>query len=144
MRATRGRLDIVAGQDTFEADYVVISHGSWSPRLSVEGDDDLAIRPVRGQLLELRPRVSAGTRILWGPRCYLVPWSTGALLVGATVEDVGFDERTTTSGIASLIAAAVELVPSLADAAFVEARVGLRPASLTGCRSSGHRQGCRV
>jgi glycine oxidase len=58
-----------------------------------------------------------------------VPWASGALLVGATVEEVGFDERATVDGVAQLMTAAIELVPALAEATFVEARVGLRPAS---------------
>jgi glycine oxidase len=60
---------------------------------------------------------------------YLVPWRDGTVFVGATSEDVGFDERATASGVASLLDAAIALVPALAGATFLEARRGLRPAS---------------
>jgi glycine oxidase len=54
------------------------------------------------------------------------------VLVGATVEDVGFDERTTVAGVRDLLGAACELVPELWRASFVEARAGLRPATASG------------
>jgi glycine/D-amino acid oxidase-like deaminating enzyme len=49
------------------------------------------------------------------------------VLVGATVEDVGFDERTTVDGVRGLLNAAVELIPALRHARFQEVRAGLRP-----------------
>lgn len=58
---------------------------------------------------------------------YFVPWSDGTIYVGATSEEVGFDERTTAAGIAGLLAATAALTPGLAQATFVEARAGLRP-----------------
>ena len=70
--------------------------------------------------------------MLWGRSCYIVPWEDGTLLVGATSEDVGFDERATASGVRGLLAAAEELLPGSADATFVDVRVGLRPASASG------------
>jgi glycine oxidase len=54
------------------------------------------------------------------------------VLVGATVEDVGFDERTTAAGVRDLLDAACELVPELWRASFVDARAGLRPATTSG------------
>jgi glycine oxidase len=122
-------LEVLTDHEAVRATDVVVCCGSWSASLIIEGGSRLPIHPVRGQLLELKPRARDISRILWGPRCYLVPWSNGHLLVGATVEDVGFDERTTANGVAALVAAATELVPSLADATFVGARAGLRPAS---------------
>ena len=114
------------------AEVVIVAGGSWSGQLTIDGEAPLPVHPVRGQLLELRPRTPLMTRIVWGPRCYLVPWADGVVLVGATVEDVGFDERVTVDGVRQLMTAASELVPALADASFVEARVGLRPASSDG------------
>jgi glycine oxidase len=64
---------------------------------------------------------------MWGPDGYLVPWPDGSVLVGSTVEDVGFDESSTPDAIEKLRAAAVSIVPSLAAAPISEVRVGLRP-----------------
>jgi len=71
-------------------------------------------------------------RVIWSSRCYLVPWDDGTLLLGATVEEAGFDERATAAGVRDLLDAACELVPHAWSAGFRGARVGLRPASRDG------------
>ena len=81
------------------ADVVVMCAGSWLGRIDAGQPVAPDVRPIRGQVLLLRPRVPITARILWGPRCYLVPRADGCLLVGATVEDVGFDESTTVAGL---------------------------------------------
>ena len=75
-------------------------------------------------------------------RCYLVPWDDGTVLVGATVEDAGFDERTTVAGVRDLLEAACEITPQARTASFVGARAGLRPG--TRRRPADHRRvaGC--
>jgi len=111
------------------AHHVVVAAGSWSGLIDITGVPPLPVRPVRGQLLQLAWDGPALNRIVWGPRCYLVPISTGSILVGATVEDAGFDERATVAGVRDLLDGACELVPHLWRATFVGARVGLRPAT---------------
>jgi glycine oxidase len=123
----RGGYEVHAGGSRVRADVVVMSAGSWVGRIDIGEPVAPGVRPIRGQVLLLRPRVPVASRILWGPRCYLVPRADGCLLVGATVEDVGFDESTTIAGLSGLMQAAIELVPALADAALVEVRAGLRP-----------------
>jgi glycine oxidase len=126
------------------ADAVVGATGSWTdelldvaPRKGAPHDPDPnrraglyappAVKPIRGQLLQLRmPRRAAG-RVIWGKQCYAVPWQDGTVLLGATVEDVGFDERATVEGVQGLLTEGVRLLPSLAGAAFEEVRTGLRP-----------------
>ena len=68
-------------------------------------------------------------RVVWSDRCYLVPWDDGTVLVGATMEDAGFDERTTVAAVRDLLDAACEIAPGGWTAGFVDARAGLRPAS---------------
>jgi thiazole synthase len=85
------------------------------------------VRPIRGQLLSLSMDPRPAARVIWGTDCYVVPWKDGTVLVGATVEDVGFDESTTAAGIRGLLTAAIELMPALEHATFREARAGLRP-----------------
>jgi glycine/D-amino acid oxidase-like deaminating enzyme len=87
------------------------------------------VRPVRGQLLHLSWVGTPLRRVTWSGRCYLVPWDDGTLLVGATVEDVGFDERTTVAGVRGLLEAFCKIVPRGWTAGFLGARVGLRPAT---------------
>ena len=108
-----------------ESDAVVIAAGTWSAEF-VDAPQPF-VKPIRGQLLALSMEPRPAGRVVWGTDCYIVPWKDGTVLVGATVEDVGFDERTTTGGLRGLLNAAVELMPPLEQAQFLEARAGLRP-----------------
>jgi glycine oxidase len=105
------------------ADAVVVAAGVWSsipPRSA-------PVKPVRGQLLRLSVDERPASRVIWGTRCYAVSWRDGTVLVGATMEDAGFDERATVEGVRGLVDAAIELMPTLRSARFEEVRVGLRP-----------------
>ena len=85
------------------------------------------VRPVRGQLLHLHFDRRPLGRVVWGTDCYLVPWRDGSLLVGATVEEVGFDETATAGGVKRLLESSAELLTNTPDARFEAVRVGLRP-----------------
>ena len=87
----------------------------------------MPVRPVRGQLVQLDWPAAPLGRIVWGPDCYVVPWTSGAVLVGATMEEAGFDERATTAGVRDLLEAACEVIPAAWQATFAGVRVGLRP-----------------
>lgn len=120
---------VTVGGETLQATTVVIAAGSWSGRIAPDGP---RVTPIRGQLLRLSWTGPPITRVLWGERCYVVPWEDKTLLVGATVEDVGFDERTTVEGVRGLLAASCSLLSGAGDATFIEARAGLRPATADG------------
>ena len=111
-----------------EADAVVIAAGSWSGAISV-GTVHPPVKPIRGQLLHLAFPSPPASRVIWGADCYLVPWRDGSLLVGATAEDVGFDEGATVAGVRDLLEYACDLVPAAWSARFEGVRVGLRPAT---------------
>lgn len=112
------------------ASRVVLAAGSWSGQIAVVGAATTPVKPIRGQLLHLAwPTTQPLRHVVWSADCYLVPWQNGRVLVGATVEDAGFDERATTAGVRDLLEAACTLVPQLWQASFSEVRVGLRPAS---------------
>lgn len=113
--------------EVIESDAVIIAAGSWSTGVDGVRPAPEALKPIRGQLLQLRMAERPASHVIWGPGCYLVPRRDGAVLVGATVEDVGFDERATSSGVQQLLGGALSLMPALGAAAFEEVRVGLRP-----------------
>jgi glycine oxidase len=128
--AVRGADDaarVICGERTIESDAVVVAAGSWSDDVRGNGPRPRTVRPIRGQLLHLRMPGRLAPRVLWGRRCYIVPRRDGSVLVGATVEDVGFDETATAAGVRYLLESATALVPALDAARFESVRVGLRP-----------------
>jgi glycine oxidase len=107
---------------------IVIAAGSWAGEIVIDGVAlRVPVRPVRGQLLYLGWTGPPLRRVTWSRGCYLVPWEDGTVLVGATVEEAGFDERATVAGVFDLLEAACAIVPHAWTAAFRGARVGLRP-----------------
>jgi glycine oxidase len=131
-RISRAGNDLVVETDrgALTGNGVVMAAGSWSGQIEIEGQQTrVPVRPVRGQLLHLAWTGARLRRVTWSERCYLVPWEDGTVLVGATVEEAGFDERTTTAAVRDLIEAASEIVPHAWAAGFVAARAGLRPAT---------------
>ena len=110
---------------------VVLAAGSWSADVAIDGvSRTVPVRPVRGQLLHLGWTGTPLRRVTWSGRCYLVPWDDGTLLVGATVEEAGFDERTTVAGVSQLLEAVSAIAPQARLAGFRGARAGLRPATI--------------
>ena len=138
----RSGATLIADTDkgSIETDRLVVAAGSWSGQLRV-GSGTLPVRPIRGQLLRLDWPRTPLARIVWGPRCYLVPRREGTLLVGATVEEVGFDERATVAAVRDLMEAVCELLPDAWRAGFKEARAGLRPAAPDGLPILGRAAG---
>jgi len=99
--------------------------GAWSGQI---GPLSFPTRPVKGQMLCLvMPSRNLIKHVIRSPKAYLIPRSDGRLLVGATVEEAGFDKRTDLATIQRLHRAALELVPKLRDARILEDWAGLRP-----------------
>ena len=110
---------------TFLAPKVVNCGGAWSGQI---GPHNFPTRPVKGQMLCLAlPSRTLLKHVVRSPDAYLIPRSDGRLLVGATVEEAGFDKRTDLATIQRLHRAAVSLVPKLAEAKILEDWAGLRP-----------------
>jgi glycine oxidase len=125
-----GDMLVATERGTLAGNAVVLAAGSWSGQIDIAGlVARVPVRPVRGQLLRLGWNGAALRRVTWSDRCYLVPWDDGTLLVGATSEDAGFDERATAAGVRDLLEAACDVVPHAWTAGFLGARVGLRPAT---------------
>ena len=122
---TRGRgVAVRTSNGVIESDAVIIAAGSWSGRVPPMTPP---VRPVRGQLLHLHFSTPPVSHVVWGTDCYLVPWKNGAVLVGATVEEVGFDETATADGVSRLLQAATDLLTETPQGRFDAVRVGLRP-----------------
>jgi glycine/D-amino acid oxidase-like deaminating enzyme len=117
------------GNEIVSCDKLLLCAGAWS------GEDvwplPLPVRPVAGQMLVLQAAQRVKS-VIYSESVYLVPRRDGRLLVGATVEDVGFRKAVTPSGTQALLDGARGLVPELADCAIVEQWAGLRPYSSDG------------
>jgi glycine oxidase len=120
-------LEIGTDRGTWSAAHVVLASGAWAGAGEIEGLPVLPVTPVRGQLLRLLAPTPSLFRVIWSPGCYVVPWADGSLLIGATVEHVGFDERATARGAAVLLDGVARALPTSQGATFERVRVGLRP-----------------
>lgn len=130
--SVRARADVVdLGADEVEladgsrigGERVVLAAGAWSAQRLARR---LPVRPVKGQTLRLRGQLPA-TRIIRTEHVYVVPRMSGETVVGATVEEAGFDESVSDGATQELLAGATRALPAIAGLELVEATVGLRP-----------------
>ena len=126
------------GDEEVPAEAVVVAGGAWSR--NIEGlpeDARPPVRPLKGQMLAVQMAAEAPLlrHVVWGPgnsvvpQVYLAPKSDGRLIVGATVEEMGFDTGLTAGGVFELLRGAWEALPGIYDLPLVESWAGLRPAS---------------
>jgi glycine oxidase len=119
----------LAGGAFVRAGQVLVAAGPWSPGLDPLGSGP-PVRPVKGQILELRVRSGMPQpieRIVRCPRCYLLARGDGRVVLGATVEEQGFDTALSSGGVYRLLEAAREILPEIEELELVRARAGLRP-----------------
>jgi glycine oxidase len=114
------------------ADAVLLAAGAWSR--TIDGVPPSArppVRPLKGQMLALRmdPARPILRHVLWAPKIYLVPRHDGRLLIGATVEERGFDPDLTAGGVLSLLEAAWRALPTIEELPIDGMWVGFRPGS---------------
>ncbi|NUP12316.1 MAG: glycine oxidase ThiO [Polyangiaceae bacterium] len=115
------------GGDILEAPHVVIAAGSWSNLVPGVPLGPSAIRPARGQIVELMTPIPPLRGIVWSSAAYLSPRDDGRILVGSTLEFVGFERLVTAGAVHDLIGGAMEMVPSLRGAEMVRAWSAFRP-----------------
>ncbi|MGH7441650.1 MAG: glycine oxidase ThiO [bacterium] len=138
-----GALDFVGGQwqartrdgASFAAPKLLLAAGAWAAALlePLSGRTNLKCFPVKGQMLELRvPPALLPEVPIHAEKVYLVPRGEDRLLLGATVETVGFDKRVTAEGLEYLLFNAFETAPDLRSCEVTRTWAGLRPASPDG------------
>jgi glycine/D-amino acid oxidase-like deaminating enzyme len=121
-----GRVSGVATAKTsFPAPLVVNCAGAWSSQV---GPYPVPTRPRKGQMLCVTmPSRNFLRHVVRSPEVYLIPRSDGRMLIGATVEDVGYDKRVDPATIQRLRQSALNLMPGLREARMLEDWAGLRP-----------------
>jgi len=121
------------GAPLLAAAQVVVAAGAWSGEgLGLPAEARVPVRPVKGQTLRLRdpghrqdaPLLERVVRFEGG---YLVPRGDGRYILGATVEERGFDTAITALGLYELLRDAAELVPGVLELEVEETIAGLRP-----------------
>ncbi|MGC1218432.1 MAG: glycine oxidase ThiO [Phormidesmis sp.] len=120
-------LRTTAGEKT--AGHYILATGAWSGELL-----PVPVLPKKGQMLSLRVPASYGytqplRRVLFGQQVYIVPRRDGRIIVGATVENVGFTPHNTAAGVSQILNAAIALYPPLADFSIEEQWWGFRPST---------------
>ncbi len=113
----------------FIADYIIVSAGAWSKEILGEHALKLDIKPIRGQMLLFKFDTPPVRSILVKNDLYIIPRRDGHLLIGSTLEDVGFDKQTTTSARDNLLMRAQAILPILHKIPIKQHWAGLRPAS---------------
>ncbi|HVF30819.1 MAG TPA: glycine oxidase ThiO [Pyrinomonadaceae bacterium] len=118
----------VTAAGRLEAEVTVLATGAWTSLIKTGGFEmPFSVRPIRGQMASFDTGERRLGHVVFSASGYLVPRADGRLLIGATVEDVGFENVTTDDAIESLRQAAVEMMPKLAGVAVADRWSGLRP-----------------
>lgn len=122
---------VLAGGDTMACGAVVVAAGCWSASIPGVPPAAVPVRPVKGQLLYLsgpaEPLLT--TRNVRSLDVYLVPRGDGRIVVGATVEEIGYDTRVTAGAVHALLRDAFEILPGTIELDLIETVAGLRPGS---------------
>ena len=116
---------------TVGAGAVVVAAGAHAERLGMPEAARVPVRPVKGQVLRLRDPRGPGlvTRVIRGEQSYLVPRGDGRYVLGATMEERGWDTAATAGGVYELIRDMSEVVPGVLELEIDELEAGLRPAT---------------
>lgn len=124
-----GGIALGTSRGSVVARHVVVAAGPWSAGVGGLGAaGDPPVRPVKGQILRLRgSQAPLAAHAVHTPRCYVVPRASGEVVVGATVEERGFDTTVTAGGVHRLLDAAWEVLPDVGELELVEASARLRP-----------------
>lgn len=125
-------LGVQTAQGEIRAERVVVAAGAWSGELLATLGLALPVKPMKGQMILFKCAEDFLPSMVLAKRRYAIPRRDGHVLVGSTLEDVGFDKTPTEDALDSLRATAVELLPALADAEVVRHWAGLRPGSPDG------------
>jgi len=122
----------LAGGEMIHADAVLVAAGSWSGELAESLGFSIPVQPVKGQIVLLKSEPGRLKHIVKHDRAYFVPRADGRILVGASMEMVGFSEGNTPNEVNALLNGLSRLLPGLADAPIERQWMGFRPGSPDG------------
>ncbi|MBI3420380.1 MAG: glycine oxidase ThiO [Proteobacteria bacterium] len=114
------------------AAHLLLAAGAWSGSIKGLPENFLPpVYPLKGQMLALQMDLGKPIlrHVLWTPRVYLVPRTDGRLVIGATMEDKGFEEVQRAGSVLHLLREAFEILPGIEELPLIESWTGLRPTS---------------
>ncbi|MDX2456695.1 MAG: glycine oxidase ThiO [Gammaproteobacteria bacterium] len=123
---------VQTNQGEFTADRVVIAGGAWSSLILRQAGLELAVEPVRGQMIMFAARPGLLRHITMHGDYYLIPRQNGLVLAGSTLEYTGYNKETTQAARDVLMEKAINLVPALSDYKIIKHWAGLRPGTSDG------------
>lgn len=128
-----GRADaLLTEKGLCHAGTIIVAAGAWSADSGLlPAGEPLPVRPLKGQSLALRMRPEAPIldHVLWTEQVHLAPKSDGRLIVGATVEEAGFDAANTAGGVFALLEGARRALPGIEELELIRTWTGFRPTS---------------
>jgi glycine oxidase len=125
-------LGVSSRKGDIRADQVVVCTGAWTGKLLEQIGSAPEIHPVRGQMILFYGKPGEVRHIVLSRDHYVIPRSDGRILIGSTIEEVGFTKATTAEAKEELYRSAVELFPLLKHTPIEDHWSGLRPASPSG------------
>jgi glycine oxidase len=121
---------VVTSGGRCRATTVILATGAWTASCGLLPPAiDVPVRPLKGQALALRPASPALAHVVWTEQIHLAPKGDGRLIVGATMEECGFDDTVTAGGIYALLEGARRVLPSMEEMPIEKIWTGLRPTS---------------
>lgn len=122
---------LFVGGQRIAAGTVVLATGAWAPELVDRDRLRLPVRPLKGQSIALRmdPRLPALDHVIWTEQIHMAPKGDGRLIIGATVEEKGFEQSNTAGGLFALLEAARRVLPAMEELQIDEFWAGFRPTS---------------
>lgn len=114
------------------ANITILAAGAWSGAAGRAAGLDIPVRPLKGQALSLRPTAASGTidHVVWTEQIHMAPKGDGSLVVGATMEECGFDETISAGGVFALLEAVRRVLPGVEEMRLEAVWAGFRPTSL--------------
>ena len=122
---------VITAAGRCRASTVVLTAGAWTGNILPPGLT-VPVRPLKGQALAVRTTPATGTlaHIVWTEQIHMAPKGDGRLIVGATVEERGFDEAITAGGLYALLEGARRAFPAIEEMAIDGVWTGFRPSSV--------------
>ncbi len=124
--------EISTAKGLLSAEKIVVCAGAWTSRLLGQDLPSVTIKPIRGQMLLYKAPADLISSIVLAMGKYIIPRKDGRILVGSTMEDVGFEKATTEKGRVDLMAFVEDICPVIANYPIEQHWSGLRPGSPDG------------